>query len=234
VDDLLLKEFSVYESVIKEFEYLYNEYKSLEPIYREHRVNMSYKTLKAGKFSREDEVYMRKLMPYPSEEIKTCWNIRKAKQIIYENKLKKISFPSNKMNIAFEEIDFFYMEKAAKNQLPGFLVYYEPLENSPYQYILIDGNHRFTAKYMKKYEKKNPGVNIFKPSFIQKSDKEFPVFHFGSEESLKAMEHPFFHYFYLIHVLYRQIEIYYKNGLKINDIIDDEKSRYNSLRKLVV
>lgn len=230
----LLKEFSKYESVIGEFNYLYNKYKSLEPIYREHRVNVSYKTLKAGKVSRENEVYMRQVMPYPPEGIDILWNISKAKQIVYNNKLKRANFPFNKMNIAFEELDFLYMEQAAKNQLPGFLINYEPLENSSYQYILIDGNHRFTGKFKKKYEKKNPGINIFNPSFIQKSNVEFPVFQFSSEDSLKSMEHPFFHYFYLIHVLYKQIEIYYKNGLEINDIIDDEKSRYNSLKKLVI
>lgn len=231
----ILNDFCMYKSIVREIEFLYNEFKRLEPIFREHRINTTYNNIINGKITIETQTYVRQIKPYHNTAIDVLWNVSKAKKVISEDRVQKRFFPFNKMNISFEELDHSYLEKAAKNQTPGILIQYEPYNDTNYEHFLLDGNHRITGKYLNKCRKKLKGINIdfFSPIYIKNSKIEFPIYNLHSEESLKSMEHPFFQYFYLIHILYTQMKLYYENGFQIDDIIDNQSSRYNTLKMIV-
>lgn len=232
----ILNDFSMYKSIVREIEFLYYEFKRLEPIFREHRINTVYKNIINGRITSETEIYKRQIIPYTNTEISVSWSVSKAKKVISEDRVQKSYFPFNKMNISFGELEHSYLEKAAKNQTPGILIQYEPYKDTNHEHFLLDGNHRITGKYLNKCRKKLKGINIdyLSPIYIKNSKIEFPVYILKSEESLKSMEHPFFQYFYLIHILYKQMKFYFENGIQIDEIVDNQNSRYNSLKMIVI
>lgn len=233
----IINDFAMFKSVVREFEFLYHEFKRIEPIFREYRVNAIYNDILNGKVSVETEVFEKRIMPYPNTEIEVLWNVSKAKDVIREERVQKSDFPFNKMDISFEELEVSHLEKAAQNRAPGILIQYEPYKDTKYEYFLLDGNHRITGKYLTKCRKKFRGLKIdfFSPIYIKSSKLEFPVYHLHSEESLKSMEHNFFQYFYLIHFLYTQVVTSTKNGdWEADNIVDNQNSRYNALKNIVI
>ncbi|MDK8746887.1 MULTISPECIES: hypothetical protein [Bacilli] len=224
--------FSEEPVLIEEVNFLYNRYRLLEEDFKEFRVNEIYKDVIAGKIGRDKEIYGRQMIPYPGVSIIVNWQINKALELIKEKNLKVENFQLTKMNIFYAELNWAHLAKAKKNKSPGILLDYEPYAGTEYQYVLIDGNHRLFSILQRK--NKHHDFLRLNRGIANQIKTEGPVYILESEESLASMQHPIFHYFYLLQVLLTQVKTYDEQSLKWANVVEDSNSRYNQLKTFVV